>query len=189
MLSFFAWLYAAICEYFLPSSPDAPPASRNDSLRFSVEESSGPSSEVNKTLYITSHDRHTPLSPPPNLQYDLRFIPNPPLSLRETHTGHSRHIRDGLSCEPRFREILNQAQSDIRGAVETAEKRRDGKEGKDISIRVGCLCGSGHHRSVAFSEQLAQMEWPKGWKLELTHRDLVPEVKKEKARERKRRRP
>ncbi|KAK6954631.1 hypothetical protein Daesc_004598 [Daldinia eschscholtzii] len=137
-----------------------------------------------KKLYIISHDRHTELSPPPDLLYDLRCVPNPPKATRETHTGQSPQIRDGLMHDPKFRELLEEAKAEIHGAMQAAEEM---EEEDETAVRVGCLCGSGHHRSVAFSEHLAQMEWPEDWEVELQHRDLVPEVKREKKRERERR--
>ncbi|KAI1799499.1 hypothetical protein F4811DRAFT_568187 [Daldinia bambusicola] len=140
-----------------------------------------------KTLYITSHDRHRELSPSPDLLYDLRCVPNPPKDRREMHTGQSYQVRDGLMQEPKFRELLQQAGEEIRGAMQAAEEMEEGENG-ERTVRVGCLCGSGHHRSVAFSEHLAEMEWPEGWAVELQHRDLGPEVKMEKLRERERRR-
>ena len=45
--------------------------------------------------------------------------------------------------------------------------------GQVMILRVGCLCGSGHHRSVAFAEILAKVKWPAGWRVEVHHRDLT----------------
>ncbi|KAI8959041.1 hypothetical protein F5Y11DRAFT_350890 [Daldinia sp. FL1419] len=131
-------------------------------------------------LYITSHDQDTILSPPPDLLFDLRSVPNPPKAMRETHTGQSHQVHDSLMQEPTFRELLERAKTEIHGAMQAAEEMQE----DETAVRVGCLCGSGHHRSVAFSEQLAQMEWPDGWAVALTHRDLTPEVKRVKERER-----
>ncbi|KAI1247900.1 hypothetical protein MGN70_011794 [Eutypa lata] len=60
-----------------------------------------------KTLYITSHDRHIRLSPAPDLEYDLRAVPNLPHRSRQTHTGLSTPIREGLLDEPTFRALLD----------------------------------------------------------------------------------
>ncbi|KAI1762420.1 hypothetical protein GGR53DRAFT_468302 [Hypoxylon sp. FL1150] len=161
-----------------------------------------------KTLSIVSHDRHAALSPAPDLLYDLRGVPSPPLEDRERYTGHSSVIRDVLLQEPQYCALLEAAEKEIRGAMRTIARReaegkdvgedegkdvgKDEREGEgdgegegDITLRVGCLCGSGHHRSVAFSEQLAMVEWPRDWQLELTHRDLTPEVQRRKAWERR----
>ncbi|KAH7072916.1 hypothetical protein BKA63DRAFT_516013 [Paraphoma chrysanthemicola] len=39
-------------------------------------------------------------------------------------------------------------------------------------LRVGCFCALGHHRSVAFVEELARLKWPGEWHVEVVHRDL-----------------
>ena len=51
------------------------------------------------------------------------------------------------------------------------------------------MCGSGHHRSVAFAEELRRRDWPGEWKVEVSHRDVTSEVFLEKsiARDKKRR--
>ncbi|KAI6084723.1 hypothetical protein F4821DRAFT_242182 [Hypoxylon rubiginosum] len=86
--------------------------------------------------------------------------------------------------EPRYCALLEAAEADIRGAMKTVAGKED-RGDEDITLRVGCLCGSGHHRSVAFSEQLAMVEWPRDWQLELTHRDVTLDVKRRKAIERR----
>jgi hypothetical protein len=44
--------------------------------------------------------------------------------------------------------------------------------GKGVTLRVGCNCALGHHRSVAFVCELAARPWPKDWVVEVIHRDL-----------------
>ncbi|KAI1135636.1 hypothetical protein F5Y05DRAFT_394015 [Hypoxylon sp. FL0543] len=78
----------------LTESLMSPP--RSLSAGSSPEQSQSPFYKPKKTLYIISHDRHAPLSPPPDLQYDLRGVPNPPKSVRDRYTGHSRKVRKGL---------------------------------------------------------------------------------------------
>ena len=39
-------------------------------------------------------------------------------------------------------------------------------------LRVGCNCALGHHRSVAFVEELARRKWPRNWSVQLIHRDI-----------------
>ncbi|KAH7077202.1 hypothetical protein FB567DRAFT_144896 [Paraphoma chrysanthemicola] len=39
-------------------------------------------------------------------------------------------------------------------------------------LRVGCFCALGHHRSVAFVEELARLKWPREWRVEVVHRDI-----------------
>ncbi|OTB01746.1 hypothetical protein M426DRAFT_14203 [Hypoxylon sp. CI-4A] len=144
------------------------------------------SPKVKKTLSIISHDRHSALEPPPDLRYDLRCVPNPPMKVRETQTGLSGEVREGLLQEPRFCHLLEKADNEIRGAMKVADEKAG--EYDEMVVRVGCLCGSGHHRSVAFAEKLAQMDLPEDWSLELNHRDLTPEVIERKSREREKNR-
>ncbi|KAF2683510.1 hypothetical protein K458DRAFT_419109 [Lentithecium fluviatile CBS 122367] len=42
----------------------------------------------------------------------------------------------------------------------------------EVILRVGCNCALGHHRSVAFVEELARRDWPKEWQVQVEHRDL-----------------
>ncbi|KAI1370401.1 hypothetical protein F4677DRAFT_457885 [Hypoxylon crocopeplum] len=137
-----------------------------------------------KTLCIFSHDSNSTLSPPPDLQYDLRCVPSPPELVCEMYTGQSSEVREGLLHESRFCELLEQAKAEIQGAMEAAGEEEEEGKSREAVVRVSCLCGSGHHRSVAFSEQLAQMEWPEDWELELRHHDLILQVKEQKERER-----
>lgn len=39
-------------------------------------------------------------------------------------------------------------------------------------LSVGAFCMSGHHRSVAFVEELAGKMWPEGWEVRVNHREL-----------------
>ncbi|KAI0157921.1 hypothetical protein GGR52DRAFT_576890 [Hypoxylon sp. FL1284] len=148
-----------------------------------------------KTLRIVSHDRHAPLFPAPDLHYDLRRVRNPAPATRDTRTGHSAAVRDELLREPRFRALLRAAEEDIRRAMRRLDGddgsssggSRRGNRGGGAMLRVGCLCGSGHHRSVAFAEQLAAIDWPEDWGLEVVHRDLTPDVERQKEKARKKR--
>lgn len=42
----------------------------------------------------------------------------------------------------------------------------------EVILRVGCNCALGHHRSVAFVEELSRRSWPKEWQIHIEHRDL-----------------
>lgn len=44
---------------------------------------------------------------------------------------------------------------------------------KEVVLRVGCNCALGHHRSVAFVEELSRRAWPKEWAVHVVHRDIV----------------
>lgn len=46
------------------------------------------------------------------------------------------------------------------------------QEGDRPVVRVGAFCERGQHRSVAFIEELACRDWPKGWEVKIVHRDL-----------------
>ncbi|KAL2022629.1 hypothetical protein VTK56DRAFT_4973 [Thermocarpiscus australiensis] len=147
-----------------------------------------------KILHIVSHDRHTEMSPAMDLDYDLREVPNPPKALRRVHTGLSSGLREHLLDNPRFRALLDRAESEIRAAMGRAASAREEldsdqreQQQEPIVLRVGCMCGSGHHRSVAFAELLAEAEWPEDWTVELMHRDLTRSVKQQKARARRKR--
>jgi hypothetical protein len=75
-----------------------------------------------KTLRIVSRDRHTEPSRPLDLEYDLRDVPNPASSTRRIHTGLSRTLRTQLLEHPRFRAKLEQAEREIRGAMERSRQ-------------------------------------------------------------------
>lgn len=65
------------------------------------------------------------------------------------------------------------------------EEEGGGGGGEAAVLHVGCLCRSGHHRSVAFSELLVARDWPDGWELELKQRDLTAEIKRGKEEKQK----
>lgn len=156
-----------------------------------------------KTLCIVSRDRHTEQSAPLDLEYDLRDVPNPPRSTRRLHTGLSKSLREQLLEHPQFRAKLEQAESEIKSAMTerrawVAEQSQPSDETEDAApsnngdaedpflLRVGCLCGSGHHRSEAFAEELARRDWPSDWNVELRHRDLPRRVRDQKRKARQR---
>lgn len=43
-------------------------------------------------------------------------------------------------------------------------------------LRISSFCVAGHHRSVAFAEELAELRWPEGWQVRVYHRDLGRDV-------------
>lgn len=68
---------------------------------------------------------------------------------------------------------------------------RASREDEVAVLRVGCLCGSGHHRSVAFAERLGKVRWcgkdgdgdgkgQGGWDVRVRHRDLTRGVEEMK---------
>ena len=62
------------------------------------------------------------------------------------------------------------------------EDVRASRAGETAIVRVGCLCGSGHHRSVAFAEKLGQVRWCEQgeWEVRVKHRDLTSGVEEMK---------
>lgn len=178
-------------------------------------------------LILYSHARRPPLSPAPDLKYDLRGIPNPPKALRDGSDGRSKRLREHLLTEPKFVQKLEAVEIDIRQAMQqkieegettTHQKEQEQdtttlnsladadperKDGEDsivlqsdprgdntintkgkrtptesyevesaILLHVGCYCALGHHRSVAFVHELAQLPWDKEWTVKVHHRDL-----------------
>lgn len=131
-------------------------------------------------LQISSYDRFTPPSPNPDLQYDCRVTNNPSREMRQTCTGLDDRLQDELMHRTTFNDLCSRAEDDIRRLMEVKDARAS-REGESAVLRVGCLCGSGHHRSVAFAEQLGKIDWPEEWEVKIEHRDLtegVEELKK-----------
>ncbi|KAF2792716.1 hypothetical protein K505DRAFT_278307 [Melanomma pulvis-pyrius CBS 109.77] len=69
-------------------------------------------------LILYSHGRNPPLHPSPDLKYDLRNMPNPPKALRDVSDGQSKRLREHLLSTPKFTEKLNEAEREIRSAME-----------------------------------------------------------------------
>ena len=55
---------------------------------------------------------------------------------------------------------------------EDEEEDKDEHDSTEAVLRVGCNCALGHHRSVAFVEELARRKWPRNWSVQLIHRDI-----------------
>lgn len=51
-----------------------------------------------------------------------------------------------------------------------------------LRINVSCFCERGRHRSVAFAQELGRMAWPRTWEVDVQHRDVDGQVKKENSR-------
>jgi RNase adaptor protein for sRNA GlmZ degradation len=132
-------------------------------------------------LEITSYDRFTPPSPKPDLEYDCRMTQNPSRQTRKTCTGLDPTLQDELMCRDSFNDILSRAEDEIRRLMEVKDVRAS-REGETAIVRVGCLCGSGHHRSVAFAEQLGKVQWSENdeWEVRVVHRDLTKGVEEMK---------
>jgi RNase adaptor protein for sRNA GlmZ degradation len=134
-------------------------------------------------LEITSYNRFTPPSPKPDLQYDCRMTQNPSQHARKTCTGLDPSLQDELMRRASFSDMYSRAEDEIRRLMEVNDVRA-ARKGEIAVVRVGCLCGSGHHRSVAFAEKLREVKWPKEWDVRVEHRDLtegVQELKRERS--------
>lgn len=130
------------------------------------------SSTKHPTLRIISYN-HDPPCTPPDLQYDVRRIHNPPHEIRAAHTGLSKVTREHLLKDDLYRATVERAEAQIR---EEMDKKLQGEGEGDATVRVGCMCGSGHHRSVALAQELREREWPEDWDVEVDHRNLTDEV-------------
>jgi hypothetical protein len=137
-------------------------------------------------LLLTSHAHSPPLTPPPKLKYDLRGVENPPKAIRDAYTGVSKRLRDHMLSHDAFIALLDQAEADIRSAMDTLLRKSGGAEtevngpeasvsgsdGEEVVLSVGAFCARGHHRSVAFVEELARRKCPSKWEVQIVHRDL-----------------
>lgn len=77
----------------------------------------------------------------------------------------------------------NRASGSEHGVREEMGEEEEGEEA--AVLHVGCLCRSGHHRNVAFSELLVARAWPDGWEPELKQHDLTAEIKRGKEEKQK----
>ncbi|KAM7217133.1 hypothetical protein V8F06_007532 [Rhypophila decipiens] len=137
-------------------------------------------------LQLVSHAHSPPHQPPPHLKYDLRCIQNPPKALRDSQTGLSKRLREHLLDHQDFQELLNCAEEEIRAAMaahlaegRTTNENKDDDDddetdldGYSVTLSVAAFCARGHHRSVAFIEELAIRKWPSKWEVRVVHRDL-----------------
>ena len=163
-----------------PTDSDSDPPSHTNQEQYSKEESSTPPQQQHQpTLKIISYNRITPPDPKPDLEYDCRMTKNPARRAAQTHTGLDSSVQDELMSRDEFHDLIDRAEGDIRRLMEVKEARAKGEDDAAV-LRVGCLCGSGHHRSVAFAEQLSKIEWPSEWEVMVSHRDLTDGVKEEK---------
>ncbi|KAL1636254.1 hypothetical protein SLS56_001233 [Neofusicoccum ribis] len=154
------------------------------------------------TLCLASHSRSPPLHPAPWLKFDLRSVPNPSRSLRQTNTGKHWALRKELLKDPVFQSELDRAQTAIAAAMadfelsrkdSVAQRNRTPEEaghlaqedsqdlegveqanpGPEDVLRVSCFCEMGKHRSPAFVESLAAAGgWPENWDVKVIHREL-----------------
>lgn len=132
-------------------------------------------------LMIQSYNRFVPPDPTPDLEFDCRVTQNPARELRRSHTGADHELQNELMNCSDFSNLLLHAEAEIRKMMEIRIARSE-DETERVTVRVGCLCGSGHHRSPALAELLGEIEWPSDWEVDVEHRDLDEATKKEKRR-------
>lgn len=131
------------------------------------------------TLHIISHDTSIPTDL--DLRYDARAILNPPRDVRARHTGLSSDVQEDLLLNEKYQDMVNAAEAQIREEMGKRIERAESGGGGAVGLNIGCMCVSGHHRSVAMAEELGKREWPVQWKIEVTHRDLTDEVRERKS--------
>ncbi|KAF8069853.1 hypothetical protein FPV67DRAFT_988064 [Lyophyllum atratum] len=120
-----------------------------------------------RRLIITSFShRRGPLhpAPTPGLLFDVRSLPNPPISIRQSHDGTSEALRNHLMADESVRRRLG----DITGAIQA----HLGRAGEKEEVRAGLCCELGQNRSVACVEELRRVRWPEGWDVQVEHREL-----------------
>jgi RNase adaptor protein for sRNA GlmZ degradation len=102
--------------------------------------------------------------------------------------GDIRRVLVAMIAEKRYSDVAVEDEDGYGGVA-----HRDGEDevydgGSDVDngideddanngpvLRVGVFCERGQHRSVAFVEELARLDWPKEWEIQILHRDLGKE--------------
>jgi hypothetical protein len=97
--------------------------SNNGSNDEGYSSSSPPATPITQPVYltlsptllisITSHTYAPPLQPTPDLKYDLRELPGPDNYTRGKYDGRSKHLREWLSKENGYAELLEKVEQDI----------------------------------------------------------------------------
>jgi UPF0042 nucleotide-binding protein len=105
--------------------------------------------------------------PAVELQFDVRFLPNPFFEDRlRAHTGRDRDVAEYVVKSPGGEALLQR----IRDLLELLLPVYDAEGKAYLTIGVGCT--GGRHRSVAISERLAQDLRREGRDVNLEHRDV-----------------
>ncbi|KIL63552.1 hypothetical protein M378DRAFT_164452 [Amanita muscaria Koide BX008] len=107
------------------------------------------------------------LTPPPDLLFDLRGVPNPPKELRTAarQTGHVGPMQEWLFSLGPVRQLFH----DIRKQI--LQRLRDAELNGVKCVDMGLGCNLGRNRSVTIAEALASLDW-NGWQVVVRHRDL-----------------
>lgn len=83
-------------------------------------------------LTLTSFQHLPPLQPSPDLKYDLRNFPSPEKNVRSKYDGRTKRLRDWLTREPEYAELLGKVEAEILAKGKEleieAEKEKEEKE-------------------------------------------------------------
>ena len=91
------------------------------------------------------------------------------------------------SCSRKHQDHDSPSVEDDQSSASDAESVEDVPGDDGPLLRVSCFCERGVHRSVAFAEELAAQDWPKGWMIEVAHRDVDQRPAKSSQRKKGRR--
>jgi UPF0042 nucleotide-binding protein len=102
-----------------------------------------------------------------DMVFDVRFLPNPHwVPELEKLTGLQDEVRDYVFAQPGASEFAQKV-DDMLGFLLPSFVR----EGKSyLSVAIGCT--GGHHRSVAFAEELVERIRARGYTASVFHRDI-----------------
>jgi len=64
-------------------------------------------------LILISHGHAPPLSPPPQLKFDVRNLPNPPKHIRDAYNGTSRRLQEWMVSDPAFGDRRDAVRTEI----------------------------------------------------------------------------
>ena len=128
----------------------------------------GEGSESNILIYVTSFGFRKGIPPDSDLVFDVRFLPNPNYiprfkNLTGRHAGVARYIRSfpqTMEFIKRITELLTYL---------LPHYIREGKS--YLTIAFGCT--GGQHRSVMMADQIRKNLADAGFKVKVSHRDIV----------------
>jgi len=95
-------------------------------------------------LILISHSHRHPLSPAPNLKFDLRKVSNPPKHIRDAYDGRSKRLREHMMHMEDFTSLLEASKTSIEEEMVLLLGSRNGKLGLATmrSFNVACFTGS-----------------------------------------------
>jgi len=133
------------------------------------EQFRGRSVEQKILIYVTSFGYRKGIPPDSDLVFDVRFLPNPNYiprfkNLTGLHTGVARYIRSF----PQTVEFIERITDLLKFLL--PHYIREGKS--YLTIAFGCT--GGQHRSVMIADQVRKNLLEAGYKVKVSHRDIVP---------------